>query len=286
MAKKRTRVNIGDAIKKTFLDAGESIAQLMTEEPDGNTDTDGDDDGHTHIHVHVNGEGGAAKPAAAAATDDDAEDGDDNSIEGRVSKLEAGQAKILAALEKLGGGTNDDAAGNGDGGGDDGSDTDEDPDMTGDSDNNGDDDKEVGKKQMTGDSAPLGTSYKQLAADCEILVPGFKVPTFDAKLNRKKTVDAMCSTRRRALDIAYHGADRELIEGVNGSAPNIAGMSCGALAVLFKGAVGAKKVLNNRAATGDGRPGQQSDAPAPTSLTLAEINAKNAEYWKSRGVRN
>jgi hypothetical protein len=41
--------------------------------------------------------------------------------------------------------------------------------------------------------------FQDMLARAEILAPGIKLPTFDAKAKRKLTVDRMCAFKRRAL---------------------------------------------------------------------------------------
>ncbi len=106
---------------------------------------------------------------------------------------------------------------------------------------------------MTGDSAALARAYQAVLADAAILVPGFRMPTFDAKAKRTTTVDNMCSARRRALSSAWNTTDgATLITAVNGNrAPTLDKMACADVTKLFDAAAGAKKLANNRAATGD-----------------------------------
>lgn len=138
-----------------------------------------------------------------------------------------------------------------------------------------------------GDSKALETGYKALASQAEILVPGFKVPTFDAAMSRAKTVDRMCNVRRQALtQFAAQGAvNGAMLSGINGGqAPDLLSMDCPAVASLFATAAVAKAALNNAAATT--HDGATAAAAAPARLpgamkvlSAAEINKQNQEFW-------
>lgn len=149
-------------------------------------------------------------------------------------------------------------------------------------------DKE-GKEGKTMDSAALASGYQQVLADAEILVPGFRMPTFDAALPRAHTVDAMCNARRKALDICYATAEgKTLVDSVadgNGKDLDLISLDCAAVASIFKAASGAKKLLNQRAATGDasripGAPQDQGKRKGPA--TIADLNKTYAEYYKGK----
>lgn len=136
---------------------------------------------------------------------------------------------------------------------------------------------------QTADSRYLGDSFSDTVAAAEILVPGIRIPTFDSKLPRKQTLDAICGLRRNALDLAYATPDgRGVIDDIHGKALALEGMSCGAVRTLFRAAVGAKRVMNNsqRSATDDVRgttsAGRQVQG---TVKTLADVNKKNHEFY-------
>ncbi len=139
------------------------------------------------------------------------------------------------------------------------------------------------KVAKTGDSVALQTSFAAVASKAEILVPGFRMPTFDSALPRAKTIDTMCSARRRALDMSLGTTDGSaLIQAVAGG-KQIAttdGLNCKEVATLFNAAAGAKAMLNNATATqrrtGDAQT-QRVVTGSPKSL--ADLNAQNAEFW-------
>lgn len=162
-----------------------------------------------------------------------------------------------------------------------------------------DDEKDKDKGTTDGkpkirDSAALSSSYQEVAAGVEILVPGLGMPTFDAKRERKATVDCMCNARKRALDrfsMLPHGA--AIVASVNGGKTfDSLAVDCKATAAVFKAAVAAQAAANNGASTRDAYrlpaagAGQQY---VPGSVVLPppsgdEMNARNRAFWKERGV--
>lgn len=147
-----------------------------------------------------------------------------------------------------------------------------------------DDDKKKAKK--TGDSAALETGYVELASQAEILVPGFKTPTFDADMVRASTVDRMCNVRRKVLD--QFGATSEgaaLLMAANAGQPvDLLTMDCAGAAVLFKNAATAKAAVNNMTATRDSATLPKVDATLGKSCitTPAEMNAAAKAFWEGK----
>lgn len=278
------------------------LDELFSEQGDPDVDTSGPDAGENAVHVHIHGGSAGAAPAPAPGnTEDDFEGGGGGagapaagapaaggaSVEERLVNLEKGHAAILAKLDQLLG----NKGGTGDEGGE------ETPPKEGEEEappaGNGEeeetrDDEAVptGGPAKTMDSGALATSYQKLIADAEILVPGFRMPTFDAKAVRKKTVDAMCNARRKALDLTYATQDgKQLVDSVaNASADlDLMSMDCKQVATLFNSAVGAKKLLNNRMATADAQrmPNQGSEGEG-RPMSNEDLNKLHAEYWAKR----
>lgn len=252
--------------------------------------------GATHIHIH-----GGAKPAAQSddgmpALDEEEAGGGEGD---RIGKLEAlvgtfgeGLTALTEAFRKFTGGGNSTDDGEGEGEEDDkktGDGEEEDQDKKKTDDSEEDDGKKDDKSGKTADSAALATSYASVLAKAEILVPGFRMPTFDAKAKRASTVDAMCSARRKALGLACATADGlALVSSVSGGKePDVDKMDCKGVATLFVAAAGAKALLNNKASTHDS--GKAATAAVinngPQAPTPASINAANKAFWeKMAGV--
>ena len=289
---KKRRAIMQDAARRVFKDAEEAFMQAIgdpaaesEDEPDGD---EGEGEGHTHIHIHADGgEPAAAGPAAGAETQDDP-------VEARFQAIEATLAQIMS---KLGGGklaapapagdaapgvtpekdgpADSDALAGGDGDGDDLMDY-----------------QDAMPEELlaakTGDSAALNTSFKAVLADAEVLVPGFRLPTFDAKLARRVTLDGMCALRRdvlRSLAQTTDGATLlDLITGSNG--PDFAKAPCITVASTFRAAAGAKRLVNNTAATGDARRlPAHSVGGGPVGITsISQLNAMHRSHYAGKAA--
>lgn len=120
-------------------------------------------------------------------------------------------------------------------------------------------DKSVGAK----DSAFLGEVFQETAALAEVIAPGIHIMTMDAKAAPKLTLDAICSLRRKSLDLGYMQADtRGFIETImGGRAFDTKAMTCDALRTIFRTVGAMKKNANNNAGAGT-RDRQGSHIPA------------------------
>lgn len=206
-----------------------------------------------HIHVHT----GDAKPKV----DDEPPAGDDDPLAQRVATIETGMsamqatlAEIAAAVKSPKAPTTDDGAAAAA--------------------------AAAAALATGGDSMALQTSYTELLSQAEIIVPGFRAPTFDAALPRAKTVDSMCQVRRKVLDVAAATKDgAELLGSLTGKQElNLADMSCVDVATIFRAAATVKAQANNRAATGDSLR-VPNTAHQQQAVTIADINKRNASFW-------
>lgn len=276
----KRRAAVADSIRKAFKDAETSMLSSLEGDGMGGDEPDGDEgaNGDTHIHIHANGEGGdLAGGGNGAHTNDDP-------TEARFAALEQAVSDIQAAVAKLGGApAAAPAAASNDGAGEGG--------------NLPNDEEEVkavdglpdevaaAMKSKTADSAALETSWRSVMADAEVLVPGFRFPTFDAKAKRRSTMDSMCKTRRSVLSHLVNTTDGEtLVKSVNGgSLPDLAAATCVETATLFRSAAGARKLLNNSGATRDAQRlpnGQEVQQPQRRAgpQTIAELNKMHADF--------
>lgn len=224
-----------------------------------------------HVHVHV---GDSAPKPAASGEPPKAEGSDDGktkptttldaAVEERFAKIETAQAEIHSSVKELLAAVKAGTA-------------------LPSAKPEGEDLEEKSEATATMDSAALANSYQQFLANAEILVPGFKLPTFDAALKRHATVDRMCQGRRMAL--AAYAATADGVRALGGL--DIIGADCKAIAVAFNTAASAKAAANNRSATGDAShlPQGGGQPTAPKRLTQADINKANAEYWAKQGPR-
>ena len=130
------------------------------------------------------------------------------------------------------------------------------------------------------DSAFLAESFQETVALAEVLAPGIGIPTFDGALDPKKTYDALCGLRRKALDLAFNTPEgRTLVESVGGS--QFRTMDCAMLRPVFLAAGNLKKHANNGGSrTTDVRlPG---GAAGGTRRTIADVNKRNAEFYSGK----
>jgi hypothetical protein len=255
---------ISAVIRSAFADAAEAVAEELENQNDEKTgDEDGFDKGDGSsmgreapgVHIHLN----------KATADEEAAAG----YEARFQRLESQHQEILNAIGQLQTALNTRAAPaatadedmdkkddeeEGKTGDSDDQDKDDEKSKTGDEDKKpGDEEGKEGKEGKTGDSAALQTSFQALVADAEVLVPGFRVPTFDAAAGRAKTVDAMCAARRKVLGHLAATADGRALLGqvADLGSMDAEKSGCAEVAVVFKAAASLKKAQNNLAATGD-----------------------------------
>lgn len=290
---KRTPTGVSPA-RQRVLDAEAELAEAQAEAT--NDEEAGImDEGATHIHIHT-GPGEPTTDKKGKGKDEGGEiekkDGAEaNPLEARVAALEGGMSGIVDSIKGLTAAVRAKSGQGADGEPDDEKDDktkdgeqEEDPDKAKAKDAEGEEDPDKKEtKDKTKDSAALATSYADTLAKAEILVPGFRMPTFDAALPRAKTIDNMCAMRRRALDACTATTEGlELVTSVNGGeAPDLSKVDCVGVATLFKAAAGAKALMNNRSTTGDGKTAivKEGDSVYGKIPTPAEINAASTKFW-------
>lgn len=131
---------------------------------------------------------------------------------------------------------------------------------------------DAGVKLYTGDAAKI------VAQRAEILAPGTKVPTFDAKTTDGQRVAALCACQRKALEQAYatdHG--RALIDPLL-SGNTIGKLPLSQLNIAFMAASELMKQHNN----GGGARANVSTKDFGRMISPAEINKRNAAFWNDR----
>lgn len=295
MTTKRVQIHQGGGTRRVPLTTlrqrvADAEAALAEAEETQDDDLATPEDGATHIHIHT---GAAPENRTSTAQDDYLEDDEDDKtkdaddpMDARITAIESSIQKLADTVAQLVAGKSNDS-GMGDGEDDqtktdDAAEDDEDKsDVKTDDAAEDEDDKPSGK---TMDSAALERGFAQTLAKAEILVPGFRLPTFDAAKPRRKTIDAMCGLRRKVLDTAFATKDgAALIKGVTGRATlDLASMGCKDVATIFNAAAGAKSLLNNAIATRDSGQQQQQQQTKSGPRSLAEINKANTEFWSKR----
>lgn len=310
---KRRRATVSDdgkaKVRRIFRDAEEAALEALGGSGMGGTpdmDDEADEGGegnHTHIHIHGSGDPAPAKPAAdaidpAAGGDPSADPGtmtQDDPTEQRFAAIEGALAALTEAVNKLAGGTPAPTTPAADSHGDPtkispGETTQAMPEELK-ADDAMPEELVEAMKSKTGDSIALETSFRAVVADAEILVPGFRIPTFDSKVPRKATLDSMCQLRRAVisnLNLTTDGCSL-LATANGGAAPGDLGKaSCVAVATLFRAAAGAKRTANQRMVTGDnGRFANGFPKPQVSAVkaprTLAEMNEANRKFHEGKG---
>lgn len=170
------------------------------------------------------------------------------------------------------------------------SDPEADPDKTKDDDDNPDDDKTkddilgaepAQKKDDAGEVTYTGDSLQNVLSRAEILSPGIKLPTLDAK--SKDVGSAVRQCKCKALAAAYGTED-----GKKAIDPFIAGNSDFAklpTVTLDAAFIGASELIRQKNNSQGMRSGIGTKDFGNKPRTPAEINAANRQYWQDRSSK-
>ncbi|TDV39538.1 hypothetical protein C7405_101657 [Paraburkholderia caballeronis] len=262
--KKPAQSTLMEKLRKAFMtrdsDAFEQAANEMT----GDDDAPGD--GQPQIHIHMPGTAGGGGGSGDATQDDDpAAAGGAGALQQVLDAIKAVDGKVDAVVARVTqletGGTPT---------GDDDPDDDEGGEPTLDADPGDDPEPKAAK---TGDSKALADEFRQALSLAEILAPGVRLPTFDAKAVRKKTSDSLCVLRRRALRAALDNENADTVKSVLGDA-NITGMPCAVVSGYFNAAAALVRSKNSAIASR-----KTNDSGTPEKK---DINQIHADFWKVR----
>lgn len=132
------------------------------------------------------------------------------------------------------------------------------------------------------DSALLADAFQQALSNAEVLAPGISLPTFDAKAPPVRTMRAIDTLRRDAIDLAYNKAEtRGLIsQAMGGRTVDSKTMRMGQVRVLFNAAAAMAATGNNNRATDrttDFNGSRNNQAAGIGSL--AQLNQRNREFY-------
>ena len=140
-----------------------------------------------------------------------------------------------------------------------------------------------GKLRKMRDSAPLADAFQETVSLAEIILPGVRVPTFDAKQMPKRTITTLCNFRRRVLDQAYttdvevRDLMDELIAG-----RDFKKYTCDGVQSMFR-AVGVMKKRSNqddfRPTYGPAASGGGTGIRSQSIRTIADLNKHLAEHY-------
>jgi len=127
-----------------------------------------------------------------------------------------------------------------------------------------------------------GDSAASIPSRAEILAPGIKLPTMDAKMVTKDRAAALCKCQRKALDLAYQTDAGKAAIGpfLGGLTTDFERLPAALVHAAFMGASELIKAQNN---------GRTHDGVAKTkdfgkARSVAELNAANRKYWADRSA--
>lgn len=134
---------------------------------------------------------------------------------------------------------------------------------------------EEGVEIFTGDAAA------HIMARAEILSPGIKLPTLDAKMSTKDRAAALCKCQRKALDNAYQTeAGKAAIDPfLGGRTADFDAMPMASVHAAFTGAAELMKARNNSGAGAS----KVTTRDFGTRKSVADINAENRKFWDRQG---
>lgn len=256
MAAKLTKSVIADKLRKLFNTRdSEGLEKVLDELPDG---AGGDDEKDTHVHIHMPGTAEATKQAGT--TDEDDPNNPDNPVLAAIAKVASSVEVLGQRVSALESGKTADS---GEKDPEEKKTTDADPDAA-----------DPNAPTMTGDSASLVAEFQDAKSRAEILAPGIKFPTFDAKANKKVSVDALCSFRRRALTVALAGEHEDLVKVVTGDA-DVSKLTCDSARAFFNAA--SELVKRKNAAVHV----QHTTTNDKTNSSFLDINKRNKDFWNN-----
>jgi uncharacterized protein len=284
MAKLTTKKSFKDRLMAAFKAKDEAAVEKLAgevtedEEPIAESEVEGGTGQHIHVHVTP----GTVAPIKSETVDE--EEGEKDPFKKFSDEMTKCMKDFGERIGKLENGTS--TVGDEDPDEDDDEDT-ETTDAEGEEEDDDKKDKTKDKtkdgKGKTRDSAGLTNAFKDTVARAEILAPGIKLPTFDAKADRKKTVDALCAFRRKALDKAY-----TTDEGKAAIDPLLAGrtldtkkLTCDTARLMFTAASENMKAVNRAANTGSGKI-RANDSGTVKVPTIGDMNKGFTDFWKPK----
>jgi hypothetical protein len=149
------------------------------------------------------------------------------------------------------------------------------------------------RRWRSGDSADMEDLWSDTISLAEIITPGVRVPTFDARLTPERTAIRLCAFRRQTLDRALKddftsGVLSDLV-GIKTN-DQIKNLGCDTVKMAFNAVGnGLKSQFNNRQMTrsvntNDGGRSRDSN-PHGGPVSIAEIQRRNREAWDSGEFR-
>ncbi|WP_066922903.1 DUF2213 domain-containing protein [Methylobacterium sp. CCH5-D2] len=217
----------------------------------------------------------------AAAAEAETKTGDDDPVATLGAQCEARFAAIEALLQKLvdgkAGATDEASEEEGEGAETKDEASEEDKAESETKDEAAEEDEDKGK---TADAAGLAPLFRDTLARAEILAPGIKLPTYDAKADAKATKDTLCVFRRKVLDAAMKtDSGRAAITPFSDGRTQFADMTCDAARILFVAASERAKTETTGSILSSIRDSAAGGGTTAQARTPAQINAANRARW-------
>lgn len=116
----------------------------------------------------------------------------------------------------------------------------------------------------------------------ELLMPGVRLPTFDAKFDDQALSGMLCDFKRKTLAASFETdkGNQAIRAFVTTDCPNFRKMTSDAVDVLFTAASERARERNNIMSVSRGPAMMKQQGPVPK--TPAEVNAFNRAYWENR----
>jgi hypothetical protein len=266
MATKKGAESLKDKLRKLFMTRdSEAFEKALSEEV---KDEDGMQSNVPDIHIHMPG---AEKVGAGSGetNDDDTPAPADDPMAKCMAAIESVAQAVAAIGERV---AKLETPATADADPDTSPDADPDaPPATTDADPDSDNPKD--DVSATYDSTSFRDEFQDAKARAEILAPGVKLPTFDSKADGKKTADALCLLRRRALRAGLENSNADLVRAIVGDA-DVSKMTCDAAKMAFHASSELVKQKNKAVKT--------ATADAAAQAGQKDINQRHAEFWANR----
>jgi hypothetical protein len=144
------------------------------------------------------------------------------------------------------------------------------------------------RRFRSGDSADMEPNWVDTIALAEVITPGIRVPTFDARLTPERTAVRLCAFRRQTLDRAlkdeYTANVMNDLVGIR-TADQVKTLGCDTVKMAFNATGNAlKSRVNNQqytrsVGTGDAKSRDNQAFTGP--ITIAEIQRRNRIAWET-----
>jgi len=229
--------------------------------------------GSAGIHVHVHG-GPEGETTEAPTTD--ANEERFKGLEGRMDSFEGGLKEIKDAITSLSGTHSEGEINEGEG--------DEEPLELQEEEGESESEGAVKDRKKVKDAAPLKAEHATVVAGCEILVPGFKAPTFDAKADAKKTRDSLCLARRRAvIAFAKTNDGAKVVAAITGVGTFDTKMPCAGLIPIFNASVAMTK--DRRASVINLSSAVDPKTKGKVPQSIPEFNDMSRDFWNKQSAK-